>query len=95
MLAGSAVSVQLMELSHWSYEELTRVEQIAYPTFSLRDIQSGLVRSLVVSMCALGLNYRNRMITVTRAVECNRTDSLTEDKIEKKVAERSWKRDSR
>lgn len=57
------------------------MEQIADTTFSLRVIKSRRVKRLVVSMRALGLDYRNVMITATCSVEWKPTGISLEDGI--------------
>lgn len=65
-LSGSAVKVNLVEISHYRCkEEWLSVKQIADPAFPLRDIRSSQVQILVAQMCALELDYRSKMITVT------------------------------
>lgn len=74
---SSTVNRQQVDLSHYRYEEVTlSVEQIADPTFPLRDIQSSCVKILVALMSVLAFDYRKRTITVTRSAVCNHSESM-------------------
>lgn len=78
-LASSAVDVQTMELTHDRYAVFwLSVEQVAYPTFRLRDIYSSQGRSLVPSMRPLAFDYRDGRTAVRRCAKCNRMHSAME-----------------
>lgn len=55
------------------------VEQMADPSFPLRDIQSRHVKSLFASMDAGTFNYCNGMITLTWSTALNPTKSSMQD----------------
>lgn len=79
-LKGSIVNVQPVDLSCNYYEAAwLSLEQFGDPTLPLPDIQNSPVKSPAPSMRALELQYRNEMIIVTLSMECNPTDSVTED----------------
>lgn len=56
-LANDAVNVQVVKLGLYHYEEVwMRVEHVVSSTFSLPDVHSSDVKTLVESMHALRLN---------------------------------------
>lgn len=58
--------VELRELSHYRSRNVwMSLEQIADPTFPLRNVQSSHVMDLAASMRAFPLFYRNGMILAT------------------------------
>lgn len=59
-LAGSAVSLQPVELRHYGYEEVRlSVEQNADTIFPLRDVKSNQVSSLVALILQIIFDYRH------------------------------------
>lgn len=73
-LAGNAVSVEPVELSHYHFEEvLQSVEQIADPTIPLRDVPNSHVKILATSTHSIAFAYRNRMIAVKSSADCSPT----------------------
>lgn len=62
--AASVVEVHPVKLSQYRYEEVwVCIEQIADLVFPLGNIQRSHAKELVTSMCALGFDYRNVIIT--------------------------------
>lgn len=62
-------------MTRYGYEKLwLGVEQIADQISLLPDIQSGCVKSLVESMCALAFDYHNGMTNVLWSAKNNPTD---------------------
>lgn len=57
------------------------VEQIANPTISLRDSQSGHVKSLVTSIRVLTFNHSSEMIAMMRSAECHSKDSSMQNAV--------------
>lgn len=96
VLVGSAVIEQPVEMDDYRYEKVRlRVEQIAYPMFSPRDIQSCHVKILAASVCALVFDDRNSVITMKSSPECFSTDFAMEGAVVlqdgRKVAEEGIK----
>lgn len=62
-LSSSTVSVQAAELSHYCYDEVwISVGKISDPTFPVRNMQRGSVKTLVLSIEALRFDHLNEMI---------------------------------
>lgn len=57
------------------------MEQIAYPRFPLRDIESIPVETLMESVDTLGIDYSNEKIGVALSAKCSRMGSTMEDSI--------------
>lgn len=73
-LTDSAVNAQPVEPSHYHYKEVgMTVEQMLDLTFTLRDIQSGLVKCLAASMSALAFDYGREILPVKWSVESSPT----------------------
>lgn len=86
-LAGSAVNEHPLRLSHYHYEAVCMsVEEIAKPTFRLRDIQICQVKTLGVPIRPPASDYHNGMIIATWSVKRNPMDSCAEDAAAKQKA---------
>lgn len=80
--SDSTVNMQSVTLSHYHSVEISlSVEQIGDTTFALGGVQSSRVKSLVASVRTFAFDYLNEVTTMTQSVECNRTNSATQDAV--------------
>lgn len=81
-LTGSAVSVHHVELRDYCFKDVwLSVEQIAIPTFPLRNVYGNHVKILVATMRTFAQDSHNGMIAVKGSAKCSSTDSTMEDAI--------------
>lgn len=95
-LSGKSGSVQLAELRYYLHNEgWLWVEQLAVPTFPLRNVQGSSVKSRLLSIRALTYDCHNVRISLMRSAEWNPRILRRRLQSQNKVEKRSERKDSR
>lgn len=81
-LTGSAVNALWVELSSFNYEEVRMsIGQVADPQFTIHNVHSSPVKSLLALMSALAFDCHNGMMPVAWPAVCRPMDSAMKNAV--------------